>query len=339
MFAATLLLGVVTVGLASVPPRPLRSALAVGYALSVRVATDWLVVLALLAVADRYTGSRTVDRATVRRLAALVLLGGLAVEVSPFVRLVVEPAPVGTARLTEGLVVAVQGVLFPAGLFVATVAGAATVRDALGDRPGHETADGSSPESPGGLPLAPSTGWVPAVTPAAVRRAVAVLAVVAGGAFALETGARFLVGAPHAAFVVLDAAVGALGELVDYAVLAVAFLALAVDGVRVRSLVGGVVGVWAVTFVLSFLVAALGAGLAVGLVGVTTTTMAAVESSTLGAWPAPDSWELLLRSATFVAGGVGLLAIQRTSPGKRPREPESAADVDANTSANGTANE
>jgi len=307
LFAATLFLGAVTVGLASLPPRPLRSALTVVYTLSVRVATDWLAVLALLAVADAYVrGTGPVDRPTVRRPAAVVFFGGLAVEASPFVRLVVEPASVSTERLVTGLVAAVQGALFPAGLVVATVVGAATLRDGL-----------AGPRD--GLPLAASSG-LSVLSPAAVWRAVRVLAAVAGGAFAVETAARLALGESYVQLVLLDAAVGALGGLVEYGVLAVAFLVLVVDGATVRSLVRGVVGVWAALFGLAFAVAAVGAALGVALVGATTTPMAAVEASTLSAWPTPDSWAILLGVATFVAGGVGLAAIQRTTPGRRRGE-------------------
>lgn len=306
MFAATLLLGVGTVGLASVPPRPLRSALTVVYTLSFRVATDWLVVVALLAVAERYVSARaTVDRRTVGRLTALVFLGGLTIEAAPLARIVVEPTAVGTAALVHGAVTAVQGALFPAGLFVATVLGAATLRDAL--------AGGSPTREPGGLPLSPASDGLPPLKPAALWRAVRVLVLVAVAAFAVDVAARFALGAPYVWLALADAAVVSLAVLVDYLILTVAFLVLVVAGVDARSLVGGVVGVWAAVVVLSFAVAALAALVAVGLVSVTVTTMPAVDASTLGEWPTPDSWAVLLRLATFVAGGVGLLTVQRAT--------------------------
>jgi hypothetical protein len=315
VFAATLLLSVGTVGLASVPPRPLRSALTVVYTLSFRVATDWLVVVALLAVAERYvSATATVDRRTVGRLAGLLLLGGLTIETMPLVRLVVESPGVGAEQLLLGAVGAVRGVLFPVGLFVGSVVGAATLRDAL--------ADGSPAGVPGGLPVSSATGTLSPLQPAAVWRAVRILALVAGVAFAVDVVARFALGVPYVWLALADAAIVSLAALVEYAVLAVAFLALVVAGVDVRSLVGGVVGVWAAVVVLSFAVAALGALVAVGLVSVTVTTMPAVEASTLGEWPTPDSWAVLLRLTTFVAGGVGLLTVQRTADAWRGTDAE-----------------
>lgn len=318
VFAATLLLSVGPVGLASVPPRPLRSALTLVYTLSFRVATDWLVVVALLAVADRYvTAGRTVDRSTVARLTALVFLGGLAIEAAPLVRLVVESRSVGIDPLVRGVVTALQGALFPTGLFVATVLGAAALRDRLVGASGRR--------GRGGLPIAPGPGRLPAVKPAAAWRAARVLLVVAGVAFAMDAGTKLALGDPHLWLTVTDALVAALATVVDYLVLTLAFLVLAVDGVGVRSLVGGVVGVWAGVFVLSMAVAVLGALAAVALVGVTVTPMAAVEATTLGKWPTPDSWALLLRLATFVAGGVGLLAVQRSTHAWRDTETETDA--------------
>lgn len=298
LLAATLLLAAATVALASVPPRPLRSALTVVSTLSIRVATDWLVVVALLGVADGYVRDRrTVDRSTVTRLAVAVFLGGLAVEAAPVARLAVGPTPAGPETLVSGFVGALQGALLPAGLFVATVTGAAALR---------ERAD------PPGLPLAPQRGY-PAPPPDAVWRALRVLVAVAGSAFALEVAVRLALGTPYPWLVVLDGAVGTARGLVDAAVLSVAFLLLAASGATARSVALGVVGVWAALFVLAFAVAAAGAALAVGLVGATTTPMAAVEGSALGEWPTPDSWAILLGMATFVAGGAGLATVQRTT--------------------------
>jgi hypothetical protein len=310
VFAATLLLGIGTVGLAAVPPRPLRSALTVVYTLSFRVATDWLVVVALLAAAERYvSAAATVDRRTVRRLTALVLLGGLTVTAAPLARLVVESGGVGLDRLVTGGVAALRDALFPAGLFVATVVGAASLRDA--PTAGSQAADA------GRLPLSSASDPTRALTPTAVWRAARVLVVVAGAVFAVDVAARLALGVPYLWLAVVDAAVVSLATLVDYAVLAAAFLVLVTVGADTRSLVRGVVGVWTAVFLLSMAVAVLGVLAAVGLVGVTVTPMPAVEASTLGEWPTPDSWAVLLRLSTFVAGGVGLLTVQRATRGAR----------------------
>lgn len=325
VFAATLLLGVGTVGLAAVPPRPLRSALTVVYTLSFRVATDWLVVVALLAVAERYvSAAATVDRRTVRRLTVVVLLGGLTIEAAPLARLVVESGGVGPDRLGTGAVAALRGALFPAGLFVATVAGAASLRDALTG--GAQVSDG------GRLPLSPGSDRTRALKPTAVWRVTRVLVVVAGAVVAVDVAVRLALGVPYLWLAVVDAAVVSLATLVDYAVLAVAFLALVTGGVDTRSLVSGVVGVWTAVFVLSMAVAVLGALAAVGLVGVTVTPMPAVEASTLGEWPTPDSWAVLLRLATFVAGAVGLLAVQRTTRVPRGTRTDTETETGANAS-------
>jgi hypothetical protein len=65
------------------------------------------------------------------------------------------------------------------------------------------------------------------------------------------------------------------------------------------------------------------------LVGVTTTPMAAVDASSLGTWPAPHSWATLLRVATFVAGGVGLLAVQRARDRRGPTAEDASAAGDS----------
>jgi hypothetical protein len=339
VFVATGLLFAATIGLASLPPRPLRSALTVLHALTFRVATDWLAVVALLAVGGRYASrGTTVDRRTVGRLAAGVFLGGVAIEASPLVRLVVAPAALGLEPLVEGLVVAVQRALYPAGLFLATVVGVATARDRLAGRQGsaalgrseRRVADGGESEpvaglgpGPGvvrgaGLPLAPSGGWTPNVALAAVGRAMAVLAAVAAASFAVAAGARVALGEPYPWLAVVDAGIGALGASAGYAALAVAFLVLVVEGVRVRSLVGVTALLWVGLVLVGIAVALLSAGLGVALVGATKTPMAAVEAARLGQWPAPDSWTVLLRVGTFLAGAVGLFAVQRSVTRRDP---------------------
>jgi hypothetical protein len=306
VFAATVLLAVGTVGLASIPPRPLRSALTVVYTLSVRVATDWLVVVALLAVAQRYVSEMaTVDRRTVGGLTALVLVGGLSIEAAPLARLVFASTGTGLDRLLPGAVAAVRGAFFPTGLFVATVLGASSLRAAL---------PASTPAGMSGqLPLGHSGGWVGALRPAVVWRGIRVLVLVAGVSFAVDVVAKLALGVPYLWLAVADAALVSLATSVEYVVLAVAFLVLVAAGADIRSLGGGVLGVWVGVFVLSMGVAVLGVLVAVVLVGVTVTPMSAVEASTLGEWPTPDSWAVLLRVGTFVAGGVGLLTVQRTS--------------------------
>lgn len=316
VFAATVLLGGATVGLASVPPRPLRSALAVVHTLSFRVATDWLVVVALLAVGDRYVSAgATVDRRLVWRLTAAVFLGGLAIEASPFVRLVVEPASVATDQLAWGLVTAVQRALFPAGLFLATAVGAATVSDGLRGR--------TARAAPGGLPLEPRGRWIRSIASQAATRSGVALAGVAALSFALDAGARLALGDPHVWLAVVDAGTGALAGLAGHAVLTAAFLVLVVEGVRVRTLVGGTALVWGALFASGVLVAVLSGLVAVALVSLTTTPMGAVEAARLGQWPAPDSWAMLLRLGTFLAGAAGLLAVQRTR--SEPRRPADAS--------------
>ena len=308
---ATGLLLVATVGLASLPPRPLRSALTVLHALTFRVATDWLAVVALLAVGGRYVAGATVDRATVGGLAAGVFLGGLAIEASPLVRLVVAPSPVGADRLLEAVVVAVQRAAFPTGLFLATVIGAATARARLAGERGSERLDGDEGRP---LPLGPSSGWVLDVTLPAVARTVGVVAAAVAVSVGIEAGSRVAVGASHSALAVADAAVNALGTGVGYAVLAVAFVGLVVEGVGRRSLVVSTALVWVATALGGVAVGILSAGLGVALVGLTATPMPAVEAARFGRWPAPYSWATLLRVGTFLAGAVGLFAVQRTAP-------------------------
>ena len=341
---ATGLLLASTVGLASLLPRPLRSALTVLHALTFRVATDWLAVVALLAVGGRYVAGATVDRATVGGLAAGVFLGGLAIEASPLVRLVVAPSPVGADRLLEAVIVAVQRATFPTGLFLATVVGAATARARLADERGSDDGTdgpGSGAERPngdGGRPLAlgPSGGWVPDVTLPAVARTAAVVAAAGAVSFGIEAGLRVGVGAPYTALAVADAAVNALGTGVGYAVLAVGFVGLVVEGVGPRSLVRSTALVWATTVLGGIAVGVLSAGLGVALVSVTATPMPAVEAARFGRWPPPHSWATLLRVGTFLAGAVGLFAVQRTAPGRGPpgRPPTDAGtDADAGTGA------
>ncbi|MFC7196302.1 hypothetical protein ACFQL4_19480 [Halosimplex aquaticum] len=147
---ATLLLAVATVTLASVPPRPLRSVVTLVNSLGLRVATDWLAVVALLSLGERVaTGEESITRPSVRRLAIAVFVGGVAIEVSPLVRLVAEPSSVTETVLVNGVAGALQEGLFAAGLLVATAAGGAVLRDALGDR------------DTGGLPLAPTDHRLP----------------------------------------------------------------------------------------------------------------------------------------------------------------------------------
>jgi len=331
VLVATGLLFAATVGLASLPTRPLRSALTVLHTLTFRVATDWLAVVALLAVGGRYASrGETVDRRTVGRLAVGVFLGGVAIEASPLVRLVAAPAALGLEPLVEGLVVAVQRALYPAGLFLATVVGAATARDRLAghresDAPGrgeHALADGGmhgpSTIRGGDLPLAPSGDWGPDTVLAAVGRALGVLGAVAVASFAVAAGARVALGEPYFWLAVVDAGMGALGASAGYAVLAVAFLVLVVEGVRIRSLVGVTALLWVGLVLAGIAVALLSAGLGVALVGVTKTPMAAVEAARLGRWPAPDSWTVLLRVGTFLAGAVGFFAVQHSGTRRDP---------------------
>lgn len=321
VFAATLLLAVATVGLASVPPRPLRSALTVVHTLSFRVATDWLAVVALLAVAERYVRvDRDLSRRTVVRLTAAVALGGLAIEASPFVRLAIDPGPVEAAELAGGIAGAIQRTLFPTGLFVATTLGAVTLRDAV-------VAVGG--EDGGRLPLAPTGGRVPNLVPRALAGIVLPLAVVAAGAFALEVGVRLAVGDPYPWLAVVDAGTGALAGLTDHAVVATAFLVLAVEGAHLRSVALGAAAVWVALFATGIVVAVLSAGLSVVLVGLTTTPMGAVEGAALGRWPAPASWELLLQTGTYLAGAVGLWAVQRTTGRRRRRDSPTEAGIAA----------
>ena len=330
---ATGLLLVATVGLASLPPRPLRSALTVLHALTFRVATDWLAVVALLAVGGRYVASATVDRATVGGLAAGVFLGGLAIEASPLVRLVVAPSPVGADRLLEAVIVAVQRAAFPTGLFLATVVGAATARARLADERGSD--DGTEgPDGDGGrpMPLGPSSEWIPDVTLSTVARTVAVVAAAGAVSFGIEAGLRVGVGAPYTALAVADAAVNALGTGVGYAVLAVAFVGLVVEGVGRRSLVVSTALVWVATALGGVAVGILSAGLGVALVGLTATPMPAVEAARFGRWPTPYSWATLLRVGTFLAGAVGLFAVQRTAP---DRDTGTGTDLRTGTASGG----
>ncbi|WP_164471622.1 hypothetical protein [Halosimplex salinum] len=315
VLVATLLLGLATVTLASVPPRPLRSVVTLVHGLGLRVATDWLAVVALLSLADRVaTEDGAVTRSTVRRLALAVFVGAFAIEVSPLVRLVAEPSAVDANVLVEGVARALQEGVFAAGLLVATAAGGARLRRELGD-------DGA-----GGLPLAPTDRLLPRVGPGTIGRVARVLGVVAALWFGIELVTRLTMGAPYFWLAVGDTAVAALGGAVDYAVLAVAFLALAVDGATVRSVVGGTAVVWLVLVLLGIGVAVLSAGLGVLLVGATATPMGAVESAGMGLWPDPDSWTRLLATGTFLAGAVGLWVVQRTVPEPDSGGPNATVD-------------
>ena len=335
---ATGLLLAATVGLASLPPRPLRSALTVLHALTFRVATDWLAVVALLAVGGRYVAGATVDRATAGGLAAGVFLGGLAIEASPLVRLAVAPSPVGAGRLLEEVVVAVQRATFPAGLFLATVVGTATARARLageiddGTRGPDDGATRSDADEGRPLPLGSSGGWIPDVTLPAVARTVAVVAAAGAVSFGIEAGVRVADGASYSALAVADAAVNALGTGVGYAVLAVAFVGLVVEGVGRWSLVRSTALVWVATALGGVAVGILSAGLGVALVGLTATPMPAVEAARFGRWPTPYSWVTLLRVGTFLAGAVGLFAVQRTAP---DRDTGTGTDLRTGTASGG----
>ncbi|MFC7196301.1 hypothetical protein ACFQL4_19475 [Halosimplex aquaticum] len=152
------------------------------------------------------------------------------------------------------------------------------------------------------------------------------MGVVAALWFGIEVASRLALGAPYFWLAVGGSAVGALGGAVDYGVLAVAFLALAVDGADVRSAVGGAAAVWLVLVVLGIAVGVLSAGLGVVLVGATATPMGAVEAAGMGLWPAPESWTLLLATGTFLAGAAGLSIIQRTVPERDGTETGTAVD-------------
>ncbi|QLH80247.1 hypothetical protein [Halosimplex pelagicum] len=298
---ATLALAAATLALASVPPRPLRSVVTLVGSLGLRVATDWLAVVALLALAERVaTGDGSVTRASVRRLTLAVFVGAAAIEASPLARLVVEPDPVATAVLAEGAAEALQSGLFAAGLVAATAAGGAALREALGD------------DARAGLPMAPSERRLPRVGPRAVVRVARVLGVVAALWLGVELATQLALGVPYFWLAAAAAVVAALGGAVDYGVLAVAFLVLAVDGADARTVVGGTAVVWLVLVVGGIAVAVLSAGLGVALVGATATPMGAVEAAGMGLWPAPDSWTQLLATGAFLAGAAGFWVVQRT---------------------------
>lgn len=304
ILVGTGLLLAATVGLASLPPRPLRSALAVVHTLTFRVATDWLAVVALLAVAGRFVREDArVSGRTVAGLTAAVFLGGVAVEASPLARLVAASGPVDPAVVLEEVGLAVRHALYPAGFFVAVVVGGATVRRRSGPARGTRRA----------LPLAPSGRRVPNLSARAATRVLAVLAAVTAVSFAVDLGTRLAVGVPYPSLAVVEAGVAAVGAGVGYAVLAGAFLALIVEGVGVRSLTGTTAVVWVVLALAGVLGGIVTAGLGVALVGVAGVSMPAVDAAGLGRWPAPHSWATLLRLGTLVAGGIGLLAVQRTT--------------------------
>jgi hypothetical protein len=238
---------------------------------------------------------------------------------------VVEPTTVETAVREDGVVDATQNALFPAGLFLATSVGAVALRDAVVavDRPSGDSR----------LPFAPTEDWVSTVVPRVAGRVVVVLAAVATVSFALEIGLGLALGVTYPWLATVDAGVGALTGLVDNAVLATAFLALAVEGTRLRSVVVGGAGVMVALFVAGLLVAVLGALLAVALVSLTTTPMAAAEGHALGRWPAPPSWKLLLQTGTYLAGAAGLWIVQRAERRREsPPEPAvGATDPDRGT--------
>jgi len=325
VLVGTGLLLAATVGLASLPPRPLRSALTVLHTLTFRVATDWLAVVALLAVAGRFV--RTDERVSWRTVAALtaaVFLGGVAVEASPLARLAAASGPVDLAPLVEEVGLAVRHALYPAGFFLAVVVGGVTVRRGSGPARGTRRA----------LPLASTRGRVPNLSARAVTRVLVILAAVTAVSFTVDLGARLAVGVPYPWLAVVEAGVAAVGAGVGYAVLAGAFLGLAVEGVGPRSLAGTTAVVWVVLALAGVFGGIVTAGLGVALVGVAGVPMPAVDAAGLGRWPAPHSWATLLRLGTLVAGGVGLLAVQRTaesrstvrdtsaeSPGRAERDP------------------
>ncbi|WP_436928405.1 hypothetical protein [Halosimplex halobium] len=314
---ATALLGAATLALASVPPRPLRSVVTLVGSLGLRVATDWLAVVALLALAERVAaGGESVTRSSVARLTAAVFAGGVAIEASPLARLVVATDPVETAILVEGTADAVQNGLFAAGLVAATAAGGAALREALGD------------DARPGLPVAPTERRLPRVEPGAVVRVAQVLGVAAALWFGADLATRLALGVPYFWLAVADSAVAALGGAVDYGVLAVAGLVLAADGADARTVAGGTAVVWLALVVGGIAVAVLSAGLGVVLVGATATPMGAVEAAGMGLWPAPDSWTQLLATGTFLAGAAGFSVVQRTVPasGSGSRGPESPVD-------------
>jgi hypothetical protein len=303
VLVATLLLGLGTVTLASFPPRPLRSVLTLVHTLGLRVASDWLAVVALLSLGERIASDGDpITRRTVQRLALAVFVGGFAIELSPLARLVAEPAAVETGVLVGEVGNALQASLFASGLFAATAVGGATLRDSLGDR------------ATGGLPLASSDQLFPRIGPRALGQVARVLAVVAVLWLSIEVTTRLVLGVPYVWLAVVDSAVAALSGAVDYAVLALGFLALAVDGTDVRSVAATTAVVWLVLVVLGIAVALLSAGLGVLLVGATATPMGAVEAAGMGLWPEPDSWTHLLATGSFLAGAVGLSIVQRTTP-------------------------
>lgn len=293
---ATVLLAAGTVAVASVPPRPLRSIAAIAHALSLPVATYWLAVVALLAVADRLASpARTVDRRTVGQLAAVVFTGGLAIELSPLARLVATPTAAGP--IAEPVALGVRNALFPTGLFAATALGALRLR-------------GSRPLAPG-VPLSPGENPLSAIASEAASTLARPLAAAAALAAGIELALRFLAtGAPYPALVVVEAVVRSLAGLVEHAVLAVALLALFAAGARLRSLAVGAALAWVALFLGALATAVLGAVAGVVIVSLTTTPIAAVDASALGEWPSPDAWPLLLRTGTYLALGLGVLAVQ-----------------------------
>jgi hypothetical protein len=307
VLAVTALLVAGTVAVASLPPRPLRSVLTAIHAVSFRVATYWLVVVALVAVAERLAGSDRVTRQGVVRLAAVVFVGALAIEISPLARLVVSPPPVETARLLGRAVDAVQAALYPAGLLLGTGLAALQSRDAVASGLGTSS-----------LPLAPDDGFGNGTTPAAlwhVGRVLGAVAVLSGLLGVVET----LAVAPDSHLVVAVAGVGvdALRALVDHLVVGVALFALLVYGVTARSLVVASAAALTASFLLGLVIAVVGALLGVVVVSTTVTPIPAVESADLADWPNPLALDRLVLVGTVAAAGVGVRTIHgRLAPGR-----------------------
>jgi hypothetical protein len=152
-----------------------------------------------------------------------------------------------------------------------------------------------------------------------------VFAAVSAVAFAVDLGTRLAVDVDYPWLAAVDAGVAAVGAGVGYAVLAGAFLVLAVGGVTPRSLAGTTAAVWIALALAGVAGGVLTAGLGVALVGLAGTPMPAIDAAGLGRWPAPHSWATLLRLGTLLAGGVGLLAVQRSAETRRPSDRTTAA--------------
>jgi len=302
VLAVTLLLGAVAVGMASMPPRPLRSVVAAVYAVSLRMATYWLVVVALLQLADRLAGdSRRVDRRAIWRLSAVVFLGAVAIELGPLVRQLAGVAASGQVTdLLTTVPVALQDALFPAAAFLGVGLAVLALRSR---EPGPDADRGSS------LPVAPDDGIAHDRLPTAVWRlgrvlAAATLAHTVLGAVAAGAGGR-----SHVLVLTTDAALAALAGFVDHAVLGVVILALFAGGATRQSLPMATAFTWVITFVLGIAVGLLGALASVVLVAATTAPIPVVDSATLIVWPNPVSVSSLLTTGAVLATGVGLRLI------------------------------